>query len=136
GPDRALELTDLVGDQARDEARRAVRQMGVGDPPRLADVAGGEGGTAAAVAVDVDEAGRERAREVPLRGGRGAPFAHLEDARALDADPPRGEGALRGEEPIGGEDHASSTATTEASPSSSRPGVRRFHRRMTKRNST
>ena len=127
GQDRALELTDLVGDEARDEARRAVRQMGVGDPPRLASFTGGEGGPAAAVAVGVDEAGRECAREVPLRGCRGTPFAQLGDARALDTDPPRGEGAPRGEDPVGGEDHASSTVTIDSSPSRSRPGVRRFH---------
>ena len=87
--DERAHLRDQVvvrrGDQARMHRGRAVVEMGLRSPSNLLRVGGGEGRTAAAMAVQVDVAGHERVGAHGLAGGR--PGADLDDGVALDADP-------------------------------------------------
>ena len=87
--DERADLRDEVvvrrGDQARVHRGRAVVEMRLRGPGDLLGVGGGEGGPAAAVAVQVDVAGHQRVCSHDLTGGRAG--ADLRDGVALDADP-------------------------------------------------
>ena len=119
----------------------------------LGRVAGGEGRTPTAVRVGVDEPGHEGAGEVPVgRRRRGAP-AGAGDPVAVGLHPARLDRAGREHDAVSGEQHLRSPSrrvgpgvgrvsgvriaggVTASSSSSSRPGVRRFHLRITHRNS-
>ena len=69
-------------------------------------------------------------------GAGGVPLTDLGDRVPLDTQPPRREDPRRGDHTVGREEHAQalvSASTDDSSSSSSRPGVLRFHRRITKR---
>ena len=133
---------------------RIGRMNGVGE------VTGRERRAATTVTVLVDEPGDHGPGEVPGgRSRRGAP-AGSGDPRTARPHPPGLDGARGEDDAVGGEDHgqpvrpleperepepaaadasagaASGSNATDSSPSASRPGVRRFHLRMTKRNTT
>ena len=104
--------------------------------------AGVEGRAAAAVHVRVDEARARASRRSAPRPAAPAASAgtDVRDPLAVDVHPPRREDPRRGDHTVCGDGHVRhvrlvvSASTSDSSSSSSRPGVLRFHHRITKRN--
>lgn len=131
-PDQGDEAFLGVGDEARDERGRAVGAVRRDDRGRLGGVARGEGPTPTTVAVLVDEAGDEGSAQVPVTR---SPLVSTQPGSTSPAGrATRSAVRITGSQPFFAGSWSLMSITSDSSPSFSRPGVCRFHLRMTHRN--
>ena len=118
-----------VGDQAGRHRRRPVGEVGVGDDRRRVRRTEVERRTPAAVHVEVDEPRDDgRPTEVDVGLARRRPLADLDDAVAVEEEPPRREDPRRGDHLSCSEDHVRPCCPARGS-SHRRPGRPRPHDR-------
>ena len=118
-----------VGDQAGRHRRRPVGEVGVGDDRRRVRRTEVERRAPAAVHVEVDEPGDDgRPAEVDVGLARWRPLADLDDAIAVEEQPPRREDPRRGDHLSCSEDHVRPCCPARGS-SHRRPGRPRPHDR-------
>ena len=127
-PRRPARPVGRVRHQAGRHGRRPAGEVGRDHGLRGLGGAGVERRPAAAVHVEVDEAGHDRRRtQVEVRGARWCAVGDLDDALAGDEQPPRREDPRRGHHRSGREEHQSTaplpTVRACGRPGSSRAGV-------------